>query len=52
VAAIDLWKRGSRRRVAQIRWRRREIVQALLLGLFMIAFTLFVGIWVATHHFD
>ena len=47
-----VWKRGSRRRVAQIRWKRWELIHALILSLLLSAFGLWVGIWIATHHFD
>lgn len=52
MAAVNLWRRGSKRRVAQVRWTRREIVHALVLLLVMMAFSFWVGVWVATHHFD
>ncbi len=52
MAAVNLWKRGSKRRVEQVRWTRREIVHAVLLTLAMVAFSFWVGVWVATHHFD
>ncbi len=49
---MHLWKSGNKRRVARIRWKRREIIHALILSLLMTAFGMWVGIWVATHHFD
>jgi hypothetical protein len=52
MAEVHLWRRGNKRRVAQIRWKRWEIVHALILTLLMAAFGLWVGIWIATHHFD
>lgn len=52
MAAMDLWKRGNKRRVAQIRWKRREIVFAILLTFSMLAFCLWLGYWMATHPFD
>jgi hypothetical protein len=52
VAREIVWKRGSRRRVAQIRWKRWELIHALILSLLLSAFGLWVGIWIATHHFD
>jgi hypothetical protein len=54
MAGISLWKpgAGSKRRIAQIRWKRWEIIHALLLALLMTAFSIGVGIWIATHHFD
>jgi hypothetical protein len=38
--------------VEQVRWTRWEIVHAVLLTLAMVAFSFWVGVWVATHHFD
>jgi hypothetical protein len=54
MAGVNLFRpgNGSKRRVERIRWKRSEIVQALLLFLFMTAFSFWVGIWIATHHFD
>jgi len=52
MAAENLWKEGSKRRVEQIRWKRWEIVHAIILALLMGGFGLWVGIWIATHHFD
>jgi hypothetical protein len=52
MAAGHVWKRGNKRRVAQIRWKRWEIVHAVILSLLMTAFSLWVGLWLATHHFD
>jgi hypothetical protein len=54
MAGVNLWRpgSGSKRRVARIRWKRREIVQAFVLFLLMTAFSFWVGMWVATHHFD
>ncbi len=52
MAALDPQQRGSKRRLAEIRWKRWEIVHALILAALMTAFALWVGIWIATHHFD
>jgi hypothetical protein len=52
MADVHLWKRGNKRRVEQIRWKRWEIVHAVILTLVMAAFGLWVGIWIATNHFD
>jgi hypothetical protein len=51
MAPFDPQQRGSKRRLAQIRWKRREIVHAFILAALMAAFCLWVGIWIATHHF-
>jgi hypothetical protein len=52
MARFDSQQRGSKRRVAQIRWKRREVIHAFILIALMTAFSLWVGIWIATHHFD
>lgn len=52
MAEVRFWNRGNKRRVAQIRWKRWEVIHALILTLLMSAFGLLVGIWIATHHFD
>ncbi len=52
MAAMNLWKRGSKRRVLLIRWKRSEIVHLVLLALVMTLFCIWVGVWIATHHFD
>jgi hypothetical protein len=54
MAGINLWKHdgGSKRRIAQIRWRRWEIIHAIILLLLMALFTIWVGVWIGTHHFD
>ena len=49
---FDREKGGSKRRVAQIRWKRSEIIHAVILAVLMTAFCLWVGIWIATHHFE
>lgn len=49
---FDREQRGSKRRLARIRWKRREIAHALILAVLMTAFCLWVGIWIATQHFD
>lgn len=43
---------GSRRRIARIRWKRAEIIHAIILFLVMAAFCICMGIWIATHRFD
>jgi Co/Zn/Cd efflux system component len=52
MAAVHLWKRGSKKRVAQIRWKRGELLHALIMTLLMAGFALWVAMWVATRHFD
>ncbi|MGB7352666.1 MAG: hypothetical protein WBD06_03130, partial [Acidobacteriaceae bacterium] len=45
-------QRGSKRRLAQIRWKRWEIIHVFFLIALMTAFCVWVAIWIATHHFD
>ena len=52
MAPLDPQQRGSKRRLAQIRWKRWEIVHLLILAALMTAFCVWVGIWIATHHFE
>jgi hypothetical protein len=54
MAGVNLWKHegGSKRRIALIRWKRWEMVHAVILLIVMAAFTIWVGIWIATHRFD
>jgi hypothetical protein len=52
MAHFDPRQRGSKRRLEQIRWRRWEIVHALVLFLLMMAFSIWIGIWIATHTLD
>jgi Co/Zn/Cd efflux system component len=51
-AAMHSRKRGNKRRIARIRWKRREILHAIVLTLVMIAFCLWIAWWVGTRHFD
>ena len=54
MTAVNLRKYGlgSKKRIEQIRWKRREIIHAFILLLLMTAFSLWIGIWIATHTFD
>ena len=52
MAHFDVRQRGNKRRMAQIRWKRWEIIHALTLFLLMTAFCIWVGFWLATHKFD
>lgn len=52
MAHFDPQQRGSRKRIGQIRWKRWERLHAFLLLLAMTGFSIWVGIWIATHKFD
>jgi hypothetical protein len=44
--------KGTRRRIAQIRWKRREILHAVVLFTLMAIFSVFLAVWFEAHHFD
>jgi hypothetical protein len=44
--------KGIKKRVAQIRWKRGEVVHATILAAVMLAFCIWVAIWLNTHTFD
>jgi len=52
MAQFDPQPRGSKRRISLIRWKRWELIHALILLVLMMAFSIWMGIWIATHHFD
>lgn len=52
MASFDPQQRGSRRRIDQIRWKRWEVIHAVILFLLMMAFSIWIGFWIATHHLD
>ncbi len=43
---------GSKRRIQQIRWTRREIVSAVILLLAMAVCGVFLALWAAFHDLD
>ena len=44
--------RGSKRRVGRIRWKRFDVVTAILFALGMTAFSIYVALWMMSHPFD
>jgi hypothetical protein len=44
--------KGTRRRIAQIRWRRREIIHAIILFVLLAAFSVWLAVWFEMHHLD
>jgi hypothetical protein len=44
--------RGTKRRIRQVRWTHREIISVAFFLLAMVAFSVFIGLWVISHHFD
>lgn len=52
VSRIKTFGKGSKKRVQQIVWRRREILSAILLLLFAAIFSVWLALWLQTHEFD
>jgi hypothetical protein len=46
------FEKGSKRRVRRIRWKSSEVVTALLFGLGVTAFSIYIAIWMMSHPFD
>jgi hypothetical protein len=44
--------KGNMRRVRRIRWKRSEIVSAILFTLAITILCIYLGWWLATHPFD
>jgi len=44
--------KGSKRRLRQVRWTHRERISAAFLFLTMLAFGVFIALWMISHPFD
>jgi hypothetical protein len=44
--------KGSKRRIAQIKWRRREIVHAVILFLLLAILAVWLAVWFEMQHLD
>ena len=44
--------KGNKRRIRQIRWKRSEIVSAILFTIVMTLLCVYLALWLATHPFD
>jgi hypothetical protein len=44
--------KGTRRRIAQIKWRRREIIHAIILFILLAVFSVWLAVWFEMHHLD
>jgi len=44
--------KGSKRRISQISWKRREVLHAVVLFALMAIFAIWLGLWIQAHHFD
>lgn len=49
MAKVKLLNLGSRRRIAQIRWTRAEILHAIALLLLMAGVSLWIALWLQSH---
>ncbi|MGH9586689.1 MAG: hypothetical protein ACRD3F_07025 [Acidobacteriaceae bacterium] len=52
MAESKILGRGSKRRVAQIRWKRWEIVHAVILFLLLAILSVWLAVWFEMHHLD
>ncbi|HEX5235101.1 MAG TPA: hypothetical protein VFW25_07205 [Silvibacterium sp.] len=44
--------KGTKRRVAQIRWKRWEIIHAIVLFLLLVSLIIWLVLWFETQHLD
>jgi hypothetical protein len=44
--------KGSKRKVREVRWRRAEVISAILLLLVLAGETICIALWLMTHTFD
>jgi hypothetical protein len=44
--------KGNKRRVAEVRWKRREVVHATILSLLLAIFSVGLVLWFDVHHLD
>jgi hypothetical protein len=52
VSGATNFGRGSKRRVRQVRWTRRELISAGLVLLALATETICIALWVMGHSFD
>jgi type II secretory pathway component PulL len=44
--------RGSKRRIRQIRWKRKQVVSLIVLMLLALVVTAYIAVWYEFHHTD
>lgn len=44
--------KGSKRRIAQIKWTRWQIVHAVILSILLAIFAVWLAVWFETKHLD
>lgn len=44
--------KGNKRRIAQIKWKRREIVHAVILFLLLAILSVWLAVWFEMQHLD
>ena len=52
MSAEKILGKGTKRRISQIRWKRREVVHAVVLFVLMAIFSVYLAVWFEVHHFD
>ena len=52
MAASKILGRGTKRRIASIRWSRGELLHAALLFVLMLLFSGSLALWFELHNFD
>ena len=52
MSAEKILGRGTKRRIARIRWKRWEVFHAVVLFVLMAIFSVFLAVWFEVHHFD
>jgi len=50
--ASKILGRGTKRAIDRIRWKRCEVIHAVVLSLILLAFSIYLAWWFMVHHFD
>lgn len=52
MAEAKILGKGTKRRVARIKWKRWEIAHAIILLLLLAVFSVWLAVWFEMKHFD
>jgi len=52
MSAGKILGRGTKRAIARIRWKRYEVVHAVVVSLVLLAFSVYLALWFELHQFD
>jgi len=44
--------RGTKKAIGRIRWKRHEVVHAVVVSLVLLGFSVYLALWFELHHFD